>query len=122
MSQIPFPQIFVRKTPMGWVASASVALGNRHVLNFRTSKVVTGLLTTTASVCVQDRGFETHRVHQDYYQTLIREKVRVTDKAVEHQLGKSLHQSLDTVLREVRAQYGPELNEPVPAPQEAQAA
>ncbi len=108
-AKTPRPEMYIRKDTRGaWKADASVKLGNGYLLRFNTSKRLNGQLMTSASVCRLEDGFETHRVHQDYYRNLVSEKVRVTDKTVEQQMTTTLINFLDTVMADVRAQYGDE--------------
>lgn len=76
----------------GHRATTSSLLPNGLTLKVTTRKGSNGNLTTTASCCKRDTtdgiGFETHRVFQDFYQTIAKQKARCTEKTI-----KTMHEA-----------------------------
>jgi len=90
-----------------WKAESRLDLGGSRNLKFHTSKVHSGKLVTTASVCKIDGVFESHMVYQDLYVTLASNKVRVTEKACREQHSSVVFddKALADLVERVRLQY-----------------
>lgn len=78
--------------------------GTKFTLKINTSKRFNGKLVTMASVFIRRENFETHRMCTDYLKTIVSEKVRVTEKAVERQHMLALAM-LETIKDEVKNHY-----------------
>ena len=84
-----------------WIAKTDIDLANNKVLTISTSKNSRGVLTTYASVAIQEGAFLTHRMYQDF-NILVRESFpkRVTSKVVSDQ-----HTSIDADIIKYQAEY-----------------
>ena len=83
-------------------------LGENMMLTIHTYKSYNGQLVSQASVSMIDMrgGYEvmTHRMMQDYSKPVLREKTRVTEKAVHEQHARAL-EYLPVIMEEVRTHY-----------------
>jgi len=88
----------------GFQATTNVKVeGTPFHLKISTRKI-NKQLATTASCHVCNGNSETHRIYQDYYQRLLTDAVRVTEKAVTTQHHEALGQ-IDRILGMVREYY-----------------
>lgn len=81
----------ITKGLSGYRAASTFPMSNGLTLKVSTHKLNNGALATTASCCKVNGNFETHRVYQDYYVTLIKEAKRCTEKNVSNQHLKMLN-------------------------------
>ena len=73
-----------------WNAETVIKLPNDLRLKINTSKVHTGELVSHATVCKVERGFEVHKLYDDFSSCIDRNKVRCTEKNVKAQHDRAL--------------------------------
>jgi len=90
-----------KDTHNNWKAADTIRLVANRVLEITTHKVYDGTVVTTASVhIIEDSGFMTHRVYNDFSQRLMTTRVRCTEKAVAAQHAEAMtkkHEILEAV-------------------------
>lgn len=99
--------IYGKSQYYGHNAETNIDLDNGMTLKIRTSKRNNGSLSTTASCCVHNGIFETHRMYQDFMKTAAIEAVRCTANLVKKQ-----HAFVLTHLDEIKQQALDHYNSP----------
>lgn len=82
----------------------TVATFGHRQFKMTTRKMSDGTLTTTAQVGTLDGDFVKHQLYRDFYENVLKEKVRVTAKAISAQHGKALA-DLDQIINRALAHY-----------------
>lgn len=91
----------------GWKEEARFAItaeGKSATLSITTMKRSSGVLSTTATVHINDGDFMSHRVFHDFSKTLATQSVRVTEKAVSAQHAKA-KEDLAGLLEQIHLHY-----------------
>lgn len=97
----------INKGFQGWKEEARFAItaeGKPATLSITTMKRSSGVLSTTATVHINDGDFMIHRVYYDFTKTLATQSVHVTEKAVSAQHAKA-KEGLADLLEEIELHY-----------------
>lgn len=88
-----------------WQANTRIMLDEKRVLCISTHKTFSKALVTSASIHkLNDDGFESHMMFQDFHKIMIATKVRVTENNVKAQHDAALLM-LDSLKNEVSEYY-----------------